>query len=231
MSDGDRKTPIEPAVAEQRRKSSGSLKAVRTPSRPDSALDPDPILQARGIDGRYRGITPSDSDRPGFDPPKIAENPDADRDHPRLDLAPREKTWDVVPPELIANSPGLRTIEAYARDAKHLAKRAAMRVEAFDSKNAGEHADIKGSVADVKTEVLSLKTEVSEQLPRAARSGRLVSFVIASVTTAGMVIVAWLGVRAAHETAEATREQAAATREMIRAAAQATTSAGANVRK
>jgi hypothetical protein len=212
MADGDRKTPVEPAVAEQRRKSSGSLKAVRVPPRPDSALDPDPVLQARGVNGRYRGITQSESD-----PPKIAENPDADMDHPRFDRAPREKTWDVVPPELVANSPGLRAIETYARDAKHLAKRAAMRVESFDAKNACEHADIKIAVLGLETKVVA----VQEQLPKATRSGRIWAFGIATVTTVGMVIAAWLGVRAAHETAEATREQAAATREMIRAAAQA----------
>ena len=233
---GDRKTPADGLAAEAvRKQSSGSLKAVRVPPRADSALDPDPVLQARGVNGRYRGITPSDSDRPLVTSPAIPELPkEIEEQHPRFDRAPREKTWDVVPPELIANSPGLRAIEAYSRDGSKRAQQGRtetreLRAEfqEFKANNAQEHLGIH----EKQVETNNRLTEVQKALPKAARSGRAWGFAMgaaAAVVAVAGAIAAWYSYEAARETADAaretaaaTREQAAATREMIRATASA----------
>lgn len=201
---GDRKTPADGLAAEAvRKQSSGSMRAVRAPPRPEPVVEYPPVLRTDGVDGRYAGITPSDSDRPVSIPRAIPELPkELEEKNPRLDRISVEKTWEVAPPELVANSPGLRTIEAYARDAKQLAKRAATRVELFNTKNAGEHADIKIAVADVKTELLDLKTEVvavKEELPNAANAGRKQALITTSISVAGTIAVVVFGYLVVHE--------------------------------
>ena len=204
MADGDRKTPIEPAVAEQRRKSDGSLKAVRVPPRPDSALDPDPVLQARGLDGRYRGITPSDSDRPGLDPPKIREDEAAEEKHPRFDRAPPEKTGEV------------------ARQGRWETRELRADFSEFKAENAKEHLGITRG----QTETNRRLDDVQKALPDAARAGRMLSLITTIVSVIGTVGVAFFGYRMIHE--QRLTEQAKAS---APAAAHATPSAGTNARK
>jgi len=198
MSD-DRKTPTEPVVARERRRNTPQgIEAVNEPPRPD---------------GRYAGVTPSESDRPPSDRPIIAEVPkELDDRHPRMDRAPLEKTWNVPPPELVANSPGLRAIETYSRDGSERARQGRtetreLRAEfqQFKADNAGDHLGIKEKQAETNSRL----DAVQKALPDATRAGRRWAFATAAVSVSGTVAVAVFGWLMFHE--QRLMEQAKAT--------------------
>ncbi len=226
--DNERLTPTEPVVGrEKRRQTPPGMPAVSIPPRPEvlkAPMKPTVVLRAEPANA------PSD-------PPKIPEvSAKMEELHPRFDRAPTEKTWEVAPPELVANSPGLRSIEAYSRDGSERTKQVRSdtrelkaEFKEFVAVNAGEHTEIKLHQAETNSKLEAM----TKALPDAARAGRKWSFatgVAAAVVVVAGAIGGYYEFQTARVTAEAAREQAAATRAMVAATARAMPAASGQAR-